>query len=249
MEFGFLNAFSRIGNKIMAELINTAISIIPKGINELFFVAGLVGGVILIASNKKDIYRICAALTILAIMIAWRVCLAITSSRYASGLIIVFILTTSYFFCWLSDHNFIGRKGVISVLSFFVLLLIHKTFKIDKNHIYYDAVPELVQSISSKDNKVYYLTSVKEYHRILYMSRVSETDFMFHKKSQEEVINFLKAGYKYKDYQVFINFFYTGDDDFMFMRKNQPLASRMIMSIKSYNNKNKKNIVFLMSQQ
>ena len=150
---------------------------IPKGVNIIIFIWALIGLYILIRDPKfkKDFYFWLYTLVI-AFMVAWRVAIRILTSRYASGLIIPFVVLASVFLV-----NSVKRRHLIVRLGLYVLIAVTGVIVLKMNldsttrNYYSDTIAEIYEDLGQSREKDYtFLVEHDDYSRIYFLTHLGK---------------------------------------------------------------------------
>ena len=149
---------------------------IPKGVNIIVFIWAMIGLVLLLRDPKirrEKLFYI--GLLAVGFMVAWRVLFRITTSRYAAGLILPFIVLASYF---LYDsgkrrHWFVRLVLYTAIACTGIIVLKMNLDSVTRNESAV-AVAEVFRNIDgNRGNRMYMFRAPwKDFRRIYYFSRM-----------------------------------------------------------------------------
>lgn len=149
---------------------------IPKGVNIIVFIWALIGLVLLLRDpkiRKEKLFYI--GLLAVGFMVAWRVLFRITTSRYAAGLILPFVIFASYFLynSGKRRHGFVRLVLYIAIACTGIIVLKMNLDSVTRNESAV-AVAEVFRNIDgSRRNRMYMFRAPwKDFRRIYYFSRM-----------------------------------------------------------------------------
>ena len=159
-------------------MIETALRIIPKGIEEYTTIFGLLGILLfLLSPHVKTKWKLAFAFLILFIFF-WRMGFSRIkrlSSRYSSGMIIPFVLLSVYCFHELrQSEKRVVRWFAAIILAVLLLNYIKEDLKRNKRDMNYYAVAELVKKNIADRKEIKFFVSKKDYNRISFLSRTDD---------------------------------------------------------------------------
>ena len=156
-------------------MIDILLRIIPKGIEEITTVLGLLGILLILLSRHTKPGLKWTIVFLLLFIVSWRMEFSTfkeMSSRYASGMIIPFVLFTVYFLSQFQrkKNRFLGFCMCV-VLAVLLLNYVKKDLKRNKNDMNFFAIAEMINTHNEAGKNEEFLISEKDYERILYLSQ------------------------------------------------------------------------------
>ena len=161
---------------------------IPKGVNVIVFIWAMIGLYMLLRNpkiRKEKFFYLFSG--IIGFMVLWRIGVGIMTSRYATGLILPFVVFASYFL-----YHAGKKKHLLVRLAFYVtiaitgfILLKMNTDSVLRNYSS-DIVSEVFRRIDRTNKPYSFRAPWKDFSRILFSSHLNEKlvavyDTHFHK--------------------------------------------------------------------
>ena len=149
---------------------------IPKGVNIVIFIWAMIGLFLLLRNpkmRKEKLFLI--SLGILSFMAAWRVLFHISTSRYAAGLILPFVIFASYFL-----YNSRKRRHVLVRLVLYAAIACSGVIVLKMNldsvtrHESAVAVSEVFRAVDGSGGNYMFRAPWKDFPRIYYFSRMKD---------------------------------------------------------------------------
>lgn len=217
---------------------------IPKGVNIIVFIWALFGLFMVLRNPKirkeKSFYIFSG---IIVFMMVWRVAAGIMTSRYATGLILPFVVFASYFLCHAGK-----KKNALVRLAFYVaiactgfILLKMNTDSVSRNYSS-DIVSEVFRRYDRTNRLYAFRAPWKDFSRLLFVSHLNERlvavyDTHFHKFVFED-----KSVYP-RETVIDIDSRMIADDAEVWDK----LRSKQVASVVEDVRKNKRQLIFLLS--
>ena len=217
---------------------------IPEGVNELYFVLGIIGGFLFIKDHLERKKRP-FVLFIVIMMLSWRLSVNIVSSRYAIVFLIPFTVFSGYFICKAEKYNKRWKYYILfPATALFLFLILKKDLTVNRSdRIYYD-ISEIVCHIHDKPQRELLFMDTKDYIRVFYLSNKlnSVTGLSI---TLDEVCDFLNE-HKNKSFvsSVLVR---TKEEEYRQYHKKD--TCECMLFAKFYINKSKKNRFLLFSNK
>lgn len=154
-------------------MLNILISIIPKSVNVILFSFGCLGLFLCLKRNLKHIvfYR-CSALLIV-LMITWRVCFKILSSRYAIILIYPYSFSAALLFSILfsSKQRISGKIGniLICLASIAIIAILvnwtKKNYSVSRITNNFIAISDTIKKYNKNEKQLTFIVNYDDYPR------------------------------------------------------------------------------------
>ena len=217
---------------------------IPKGVNVIVFIWALFGLFMVLRNPKirkeKSFYIFSG---IIGFMMVWRVGVGIMTSRYATGLILPFVVFASYFLCHAGKkkHALVRAAFYVMIACTGFILLKMNTDSVFRNYSS-DIVSEVFKRYDRTNNLYSFRAPWKDFSRILFASHLNERlvavyDTHFHKFIFED-----KSVYP-RETLINIDSRMIADDAEVWDK----LRTKQVASLVEDAEKNKRQLIFLLS--
>lgn len=216
---------------------------IPRCINEIIVALGVLG---IIALNKKyHSFFAKVAVTTILFMLLWRCVYGLTSSRYAAGLIIPFVIYSAYFIVSVKNKLFVPPFAILLVFTF--CLFLRKNYNISPINSHLCIISEFHDRYNNTRENCILLTPTKDAHRIKYLEK-NNNPFQYYsdKKTIEDVRSFIQE-YKIVNTKLLYDIIINSDEDFIITDIFPYQTYKKVLSISQ--SKNKKHSVYLIDSK
>lgn len=145
--------------------LTTIFRTIPKSVNEFIFVLGILG-FFLALRDRKRCFLAHVGIYIVLLMTGWRVLIQIDTSRYASGLIFLFVISATFFFkCLIKTKNAVARCFLLILAGVMSFLWLKKSYCITFINSPIITIAELHDRYNAKEEKTTLFLNLKDLPR------------------------------------------------------------------------------------
>ena len=216
---------------------------IPKGVNIIVFIWAMIGLFLLLRNTKvrkEKLFILCLA--VIGFMAAWRVLFKITTSRYAAGLILPFVVFASYFLynAGKKRHGFVRLvlSAAIACTGFIILKMNFDSVTRNESAV---AVSETFRVFDATRGNYMFRAPWKDFRRIYYFSRMSD-NIMGVYDPAKLILNY---NYVFKDTVLDVEFKDIADNAEVLERLRQKY--RLVASLIEESNPKKKQLIYVLT--
>ena len=232
--------------------LKTIFTTIPKSVNEIIFVLGLLGIVLPFAKNERDRLFQRITLIIIFFMVIWRALYQIESSRYASGLILPFTIGASYLIFKLNHlkSNSIVLRIVFPCLLFLVVVLwVKKDFQVSAVNQNINRIVDVHARMNKKADTIL-ITPHNDMGRLKYYGSSNRqwVEPYFLEQNHADLSNFIEK-FKTVNYRLLYDIVVRSGDTSKVSAKTKDAKYKQVLSLFAQKNKKKKHCVYLIESK